>query len=256
MDIGLLSSLPVYWAESENLADMLQPEQEIPWPRQLIEQRHRLVPLDSLAGPAGVARVQAVILAQPRPLSAEENVALDDWVRAGGQALVFADPMLTAESRFSIGDRRRPQDVALLSPILARWGMALEFDEDQPAGERLVEDPVAGPIPVHLAGRLRAERSSAAGEGECRFAAEGLVARCAVGLGSVTVVADAALLENAEGDASGQRAAALTRLVDSLAAPQPGTRRANAGSGAQKAGEAAAGAQAEGQRSMINNKIP
>lgn len=58
-----------------------------------------------------------------------ENVALDDWVRAGGARALFADPLLTFNSRFSIGDRRRPQDVATLSPILTR-SARLERDED------------------------------------------------------------------------------------------------------------------------------
>ena len=67
------------------------------------------------------------MMIQPRPLSPQENVALDNWVAAGGRLLLFADPALTEDSAFAIGDRRRPQDVVLLSPILARWGLELEL---------------------------------------------------------------------------------------------------------------------------------
>ena len=129
------------------------------------------------------------MLAQPRALSAEENVALDNWVRAGGRLLLFADPMMTGETRFSLGDRRRPQDVSLLSPILAHWGLELQFDEAQRAGISTPE--VFGQaIPVNLPGRLVHFPN-----GECTAQAEGLITTCALGLGEAVIVADAAILD-------------------------------------------------------------
>lgn len=135
-----------------------------------------------------------LVIAQPRPLSPTENVALDSWVRGGGQLLLFADPLLTAHSAFAVGDPRRPQDVVLLSPILTRWGLELIFAEDQPGGLRLVPGP--GPaIPVNLRGTWRAS-----GEG-CQVEVDGLVATCRIGQGRVVAVADAEVLADADPDA-------------------------------------------------------
>jgi hypothetical protein len=120
------------------------------WARPVLEQRFRLVPLDYLSADA-LAPHDTLLLAQPRALSAEENVALDGWVRGGGSLLLFADPMMTGESRFNLGDRRRPQDVALLSPILTHWDLELVFDDSQAAGLRFLGGN--GPqLPVNLAG--------------------------------------------------------------------------------------------------------
>lgn len=190
--LGLFTSLPIYWAEVGDISQVLDESGGAPsWVRQGLEQHTDLRPLDTLEADA-LARFSQVMLAQPRPLAPSENLAFDEWVRAGGRALVFADPMLTAHSEFKFGDPRRPQDVVLISPILAHWGLELTFDEDQPVGERVVA--VEGmSIPVELAGRF-IRRSG--GEGAaCEIAGGGLLAECAIGRGSVVLVADAALLD-------------------------------------------------------------
>lgn len=239
--IGLLTSLPLYWPETDSPADLLKHDAPIQWPRALIEQRHELVPLDALDGEGGLAQVPAALLAQPRPLSAAENVALDDWVRAGGHVLVFADPALTMESQFHLGDRRRPQDVILLSPILKRWGLTLSFDEGGRTGEYNAQDSAAGALPVHLPGVLAVDPAAGDSAGACRIDAGGVVARCRIGRGSATIVADAALFEDAAEARANVRTAALSALIDSLAraaALPPGMARESAG----KAGAAAGGA--------------
>jgi hypothetical protein len=148
-------------------------------------------------------------MAQPRPLAPAENVALDRWVRRGGRVLLFADPALTAESRFPLGDRRRPQDTLLLSPILARWGLLLEFDEAQLARARGVALGRGATLPVDLPGRF-----ALTDESSCRVSRRALIARCAVGRGRVTAVADAALFEAPADDANlAGRRRALERLV-------------------------------------------
>jgi len=214
--LGLFTSLPILWRESEGIADLLGPGAS-PHPALAVLARHgRVSALDTLADGAAALPLAGdglLVMAQPRPLSPQENVALDSWVRAGGRVLLFADPMLTAHSSFAIGDRRRPQDVALLSPILARWGLALSFDEAQPAGERVAE-PDGVTLPVNLPGRF-----APVVDGNCRISGDGLLARCAVGQGRVTALADAALFEEADEVDGGaampqaRRDAALDRLL-------------------------------------------
>lgn len=199
--LGLFTSLPILWAEAPDVSGLLDQGREPLWVRQDLEAHYHLVPLDTLLAPG---RVRLLLLAQPRPLSPQENVALDGWVRRGGRVLLFADPMLTWDSAFPIGDHRRPQDVVLLSPILSHWGLDLRFDESQPAGLREI---AGSPLPVNLAGSLAIKPN---GAGQCLITDAGLVAECRIGAGRVVVVADAALLEP---DENARKAAPL---LDSL----------------------------------------
>ena len=211
--IGLFTTLPILWNESADVADLLKQDQEAPhWARTELTRRGKLVPLDTLAGPKGSApldEVDLLVMAQSRPLSPEENVALDDWVKRGGKLLLLADPALTQESAFSIGDPRRPQAVVLLSPILRRWGLEEVFDEDQPYGERVIEVMGVG-VPTNLAGRFRTQ-----GQGNCKLWGDGLAVTCALGKGRLVALADAAVLERDDPD--GARQAAFSALLDSAA---------------------------------------
>jgi hypothetical protein len=184
-ELGLMGTIPLYWGEADDIAGLLG-NAEPHWARGQLERAYRLRPLDTLAADQ-LAGLGFLLLAQPRALSAEENVALDAWVRAGGHLLLFADPMLTGYTRFAIGDRRRPQDVILLSPLLRHWGLELEFDDSIPAEPELVEGGGAA-IPVNLPGRFAPTET-------CRLDAASILARCALGMGNVLVLADAALLD-------------------------------------------------------------
>jgi hypothetical protein len=193
--LGLMSSLPIYWPESASVNEALDRGAEQHWTRAELEKTYRLEPLDTLEA-AQLRPLKALLLAQPRPLTPQENVDLDNWVRGGGHLLLFADPFLTEESRFAIGDKRRPQDVALLSPILARWGLELTFDDRQEDVERSARFGGAA-VPVRLAGRWRTVSPGA--QSACTLEASGLVARCTIGKGTVLAVADAAVLESERG---------------------------------------------------------
>ncbi len=186
--LALMGTVPIYWGEAEGLAGLLDTQTTGHWARPVLERSFELVPLDYLSS-AALEVHGTLLLAQPRALSAEENVALDGWVRGGGRLLLFADPMMTGDSHYGLGDRRRPQDVALLSPILAHWGLDLRFDAQQPAGVQLVEGD-GWNLPVNLAGQFYAS-----GGGTCRFEADRVIARCRLGAGEVLLMADAALLD-------------------------------------------------------------
>ncbi len=189
--LAIMGSVPILWGEAADVDELIGGSYRAHWARAVLEQDWRLVPLDAL-DQAALAGQSRLLLAQPRGLSPQENVALDAWVRQGGRLLLLADPWMTGESRFGLGDRRRPQDVALLSPILARWGLVLEFDADQPAGPAV--RAVAGySVPVELAGRFMA-RGGPDGA-RCDLSGEGILARCRLGEGQIVLFADAALLD-------------------------------------------------------------
>jgi hypothetical protein len=95
--------------------------------------------------------------------------------------------------------------VSLISPILARWGVELEFDDRQPAGAHVVS-ALGAPVVVDLPGRFRSLPGSM-----CRSQDAGLIARCRIGQGSVVAFADAALLRRGDAGVTGKRA--LSRLL-------------------------------------------
>jgi hypothetical protein len=203
--LGLMGTIPLYWGEADGLDEIVGGTAEPHWARGELAADYELRPLAYLDA-AALAEFDHLLLAQPRALSGEENVALDAWVRAGGRLLLFADPMMTGHSRFAIGDRRRPQGVTLLSPILAHWGLRMEFVDDQPFGIRRVEAAGAA-IPVNLAGRFAAAGTT----GDCTLSGERILVRCALGQGTATILADAAVLDLHEPDSAAP--AALRGLV-------------------------------------------
>lgn len=189
--VALMGTIPIYWGEADGFDEILSGQAQPHWARAILERHADPVPLDYLSEEA-LEPFELLLMAQPRGLTPEENVALDAWVRDGGRLLLFADPLMTGETRFHLGDRRRPQDVALLSPILTHWGLELRIDHDQPEGPRDIS--VAGQlIPVNMRGEF-----ALIGEDEdCSLSANGLLAKCQIGAGHALLVADAALLDYA-----------------------------------------------------------
>ncbi len=209
--LALMGTIPIYWGEADGLQEIVRGEAHEHWARTQLERDFALVPLDFLSEEA-LADQQFLLLAQPRALAPEENVALDAWVRDGGKLLLFVDPMMTGHSRFGIGDRRRPMDVSLLSPILSHWGLELQFDEAQDGGMRML-DHFAVPLPARLPGTF----VPADDRFECVVSGGGILAHCAFEAGEVLALADAAMLD-LEGPYDGA-AAGLHMLTSHLFGP-------------------------------------
>ena len=202
--VAINTSLPILWGQH---GEPTAPSRaaHISRTREHLEQDWRLEPIDTLVSLAdgelapGVPVPPRLLLAQPRPLSPAENVALDDWVRAGGSLLLFADPMLTQHSHWPLGDPRRPQDVALLSPILARWGLALRYEPEPAEGAAPIKWN-GETIPQREAGRFASIEPAGGAPASCSIEAAGLIANCRIGSGHALVVADAHLLDEDEID--------------------------------------------------------
>lgn len=216
-ELGLMTSLPLYWPLGAGVAEIASGAASAPWQRAALEQRYRLVLLDTLSlipalaqGAAevdpldGLARLAVI---QPRGLAPADNVALDEWVSRGGRLLLVLDPQLTQDYDLPLGDPRRPSDVALIPPVLARWGLAIRYDEDQPLAARRSALGEAT-IPLALAGEVILSEEAAR---RCTLTAEGAAARCRVGDGQVTLLADAAVFE--ADVASDEAAASLAALL-------------------------------------------
>jgi hypothetical protein len=202
--LGLMTSLPLYWPLKAEVEDIAAGRVALPWQRAALEQVFVIEPLDSLAPIPGLAAnapatdplagLTRLAVIQPRGLTPADNVALDEWVRGGGRLLLVLDPALTGEYDLPLGDPRRPADSALIPPVVARWGLAVRFDEVQ--NDAVVERALAGAaLPLVLAGEVTITDASAAA---CTLLADGAAVRCTVGKGEVTLIADAALFEHRE----------------------------------------------------------
>lgn len=202
--LGLFTSLPIVWAETPDLGAALAPDAPRHWAMAELGNYGPVRPLDVLTAES-LAGLGRLVIAQPRILQPSENVVLDDWVKAGGHLLLLADPALTEESEFALGDPRRPQALAMLSPILTRWGLELKFDAEQEMTETQWRIDGAR-VPVKLPGYFVPRPGSS-----CTVKGEGLLVRCRIGKGTVTALADAAVLERE--DADGSRQAALGMLL-------------------------------------------
>lgn len=200
--LGLMTSLPIYWPLGAGVAEIASGMAEAPWQRVLLEGSYVLQPLDSLAAIPGLspqdpetdplAGLDRIAIIQPRGLSPADNVALDDWVRGGGRLLLALDPMLTGEYDLALGDPRRPVDAAQIPPVVARWGMMVRYDDAQP-GDVQTRTLGDAALPTELAGEIVVTDAKAA---QCTLLADGAAARCRVGKGSVTLIADAAVFEH------------------------------------------------------------
>jgi len=211
--IGLSTSLPIFWPEAADLSGMLESSGQEHWALNVLKQRGDVRPLDTLDADNGempLPEDALLVLVQPYPFSPQEYVALDNWVREGGRVLLFADPMLTFESGYSIGDRRRPQDIVKLDPILARWGLSLQPAAGGLPGERQIASGTVA-IPVNLPGRFVPAEQSA-----CSVQAGGLIAYCTIDKGRILAVADAALFDSHGESAGDSHSKVLLQLLQQL----------------------------------------
>ena len=144
--------------------------------------RYKLAPI-SVADPTELGKARLLLMAQPLAQPAEDLVALDDWVRHGGRVLLLADPMLEWPSKRPLGDLLRPPPMFMDTGLLAHWGLRLDApDERGPALRKLGGFDVLADSPGSLSG-------------SCSISADRFVARCRIGRGEATIVADADLLD-------------------------------------------------------------
>ncbi len=196
--LGLSTSLPIYWAETGDLGELLDDGAEPHRVRRVLETQYAPVLLDgfSKADDAGVptqqlAGLDYLVLAQPAALPPADLVAIDAWVRKGGRVLVFADPMLTEESEFAFGDRRRPLDIVMLGPLLARWGLSLSADTSAQGVHQFGNGAQASTIQSGRFSIVPTEADATA----CTLSGDAVLARCAIGAGTAALFADAAILQ-------------------------------------------------------------
>ena len=192
--LALLTSLPLVFGESFGLdkggsAALTR-----------LEQRYLVLPI-GLADNASLKGQTLLLMAHPRAQPAQVLVELDQWVRGGGKVLLLADPKLDWPSERPMGDRLRPSPAFPDTGLLQHWGMTLAGPEQSgpaEAGNGKIGVKTSSP------GQLTSQN--------CKLLGDGLVARCRIGKGQATVIADADFL-NVEAEDSEN----LDLLIDELA---------------------------------------
>ncbi len=197
-ELYLLTPLPLLWSESFGLDQPGSPALKA------LEQAFRVRPVDL---PSQVPEGALLLAAQPRALPAEELVALDAWMRRGGRMLLLADPLLEWRSELPLGDRRRPPFAFADTGLLGHWGLRLDAPESR--GPRTGE---IGPTTVLTASPGTIVRT----RGDCAVDKGGLLARCIVGRGRATIIADADFLNLGDGGIDGPTDGNLPALVSQL----------------------------------------
>lgn len=179
--LALMSALPLAFGEGGAFDPASRPAESY----RLLEREFDLRLLDTLE-PRSLRGARLVLLAQPRLLAPEELVALDEWVRGGGRALILDDPHLSWASRWPPGHVLRPPETGLLGPLLAHWGLTV-----RPLRDADILETQTGPEARRLV--LRTPGIIASRGRDCR-PDEFYLVRCRIGRGEAIILVDADLL--------------------------------------------------------------
>jgi ABC-type uncharacterized transport system len=187
--LAVITSLPLLWPEGDFTGALANDSPALSV-KQRLERNFEIIPIDNLDHLES-RKLRVALLAQPRSFAPAELVALENWIKAGGRALILADPAVQWESSYPIGDSRRPLFTTMLSPLFAHWGIQLTFPMEQLDGQRDVN--VQGrrlQLAAYGAWQLSGESDVA----ECVISADQLLAECKIGNGRALLLADADLL--------------------------------------------------------------
>jgi hypothetical protein len=200
----LLTALPIVFPETFTLdAD----ESAV---LEALSSRYQVIPI-SVADRESLHGHRLLLMAQPQAQPGQILVELDEWVSGGGRVLLLADPALEWPSRLALGDRRRPPMAFADTGLLGHWGLRLDAP-DRP-----------GPASFEIDGRTvhaSSPGSLVATGGYCDVSARGLIARCTIGRGLASVIADADFL-NVEDKSEPARKASLEMLLRELERLEP-----------------------------------
>ncbi len=210
-----MSALPLFWAEGDPQMALSQTEQRAPIIAAL-DKRFDVQPIDLITAEA-LMPFRMVMLAQPGALSPRELVSLDEWIRAGGHAIIFADPALEWPSIYGLGDPRRAPLVTLLDPLFTHWNVQLTASalatHQHDAQERSLMDV---PVFTNTPGRWISQSKM------CEVQDNGFRLSCQIEKGRAILVADADLLDEASRSEDGNsNSAVIVSVVESLTQDLP-----------------------------------
>lgn len=175
----LLTGLPLMFGDEFSLGGNGSPALAA------LQSRYRIQPISTGAA-TELKGAGLLLMAQPSAQRPEDLVSIDRWVRSGGRVLILADPALNWPSEHPLGDPLRPPPMFADTGLLAHWGLRLDAPES--AGPQQL---AIGSVQVLTGspGTLVATAPT------CAVEKGGLVARCRLGRGLATIIADADFLD-------------------------------------------------------------
>ncbi len=215
--IQLMTSLPLVWGENASIEAILSDRSEPAPIYRYWQERYEVAAVDSLEN-LDRDDPDILILAQPRPLAPADLADLDAWVRSGGYVIILTDPVLVWPSALPLGDPRRPLATGLLSPLLGHWGLELVSPGESSDGDTVLRIGEHR-LTTRGAGRFVGIATGAKADPRCRLSDQNLLARCAIGDGQATLVADADFLDARfwrEDSVTAAGKSAAGRFIDSL----------------------------------------
>ena len=123
--IGLVTSLPVDGGMAPGMGGM-QGTPTPPW--QIMTQMRDFFEVERLDMDLDVIDedIDVLVLAQPDGLSETAAYTIDQWVLAGGQAMVFLDPNLESGNNPAGGMPGGAGDITYAKILIEAWGLSLE----------------------------------------------------------------------------------------------------------------------------------
>lgn len=221
ISIQLMTSLPLVWGEGASIETILAGQAEPAPIYRYWQEQYDMAAVDSLENLSD-QNPDIVILAQPRAMAPADLADLDAWVRGGGAVIILTDPDLVWPSALPLGNPRRPLVSGLLSPLLGHWGLEMVADAEIPTAVTMVR---VGPhaFPTMGVGSLAPINADARADARCEIGEGAVFARCAIGKGHATILADADFLNAAlwpeDARRSPQKSGAV-RFFDSLVQDQ------------------------------------
>ncbi len=194
--LTLMTGLPLVWGEGEDglTKGKLTLDGGAPAPALVALKQRFAVDVIDAATPESLPKPGVLLLAHPKAMAPAELVALDDWLRRGGKALILADAFLAWEPPHALGDPRNPPITSLLTPMLDHWGLDLVLPANGPESPLLTLNDGGQRLHLVAAGVFARK---AGGEGvRCEISLRGVRADCAVGKGRAILVSDADLLHD------------------------------------------------------------
>ena len=188
LKIGLMTSLPILWGEANGIDEIIS-QNPVPAAVYSKLQKNHDVQIYNHFDALEKNGLDMFVLAQPRGLTPHEFSALDKWVRAGGKALILADPHLAWPSKFAIGDKRRPLFTTLLSPLFKHWGFELIVEANENIEPQLID--VEGFVVLTAGTGKFVKDQSSPEQTDCLISNNGIVIDCEIGKGRAVVLADA-----------------------------------------------------------------
>lgn len=206
--VALLTSLPIVWGEGASVRAIIAQQSE-PHPLfRAMEGQMHVRAVDTLIDIADWQPKPIALLIQPRALPPADMVALDQWLRAGGRAIIITDPMLDWPSDLPFGHPQRALASGLLSPLLGHWGIELRWQPGSLAGQQA---QIAGrSVPIVQAGEWAVVRAA---DGISCDRDGAIVMGCQIGRGSALLIADADWLHRADPIVAAEILGAMARQL-------------------------------------------